>query len=105
MSKYYIASPKHTSTRDSWLTFWRTGKSGYCWRLDWAGTYDLEVAMDICQESNGDCVMVPEEKIEQWKAKAMYDGKEVEVVPNDRQTQRAFGISVKNMKPARTASC
>jgi hypothetical protein len=44
---FFIVSPKHTIPSHRYITFWRANRSGYCWPLSWAGTYDEAEARAI----------------------------------------------------------
>jgi len=102
MQLYYIISLKHTSKGDAALTFWCANECGYTWNKSKAGLYTSEEIIGIVSSDN---VAVEAEKVDPFWMNALdFEDKYISV-PNNATVRNALGLSDKQMKPKRTASC
>lgn len=101
--QYYIVSVKHTSAGDAALTFFCADNCGYTWHKKRAGLYSKEDA----ERFGGDewNVQVEKEKVDPFWMNALDFNDEYISVPNTATVRLHLGLSSKNMKPKKHASC
>lgn len=96
MSEYIVISLKHTRRRHRAITLWRPDDRGYCWQLDFAGTYDEESVLDKLNYYNsGYDVAVPAALVRELARDVEYDTKEHGLcLPNNAATWKRLLAAV-----------
>lgn len=102
MKEYYIVSLKHTSKGDTALTFWCAHSRGYTWDKNRVGVYSEEELDNIVNHNN---VAVPVEVADKLWMNAIDFNDEYISIPNNKEVQKELGLSTKEMKETRFASC
>lgn len=96
VSEYIVISLKHTWRRHKAITLWRPDDRGYCWQLDFAGTYDEESVLDKLNYYNsGYDVAVPAALVRELARDVEYDTKERgNCLPNNAATWKRLLAAV-----------
>ena len=100
--EYYIVSLKHTSKGDAALTFWGANGCGYAWHKKNAGLYSLEEGNKCTSSDN---VKVEKELVDKFWMNALDFKDEYVSVPNNKTVLFHLGLSDKEMKPKKFATC
>jgi hypothetical protein len=102
MKQYYIVSLKHTSKGDTALTFWCANGCGYTLHKDRAGLYTQEEARKHENENN---IKVLKELVDPFWMNALDFKDKYISVPNNKTVLHHLGLSDKEMKPKKFATC
>lgn len=97
MSDFYVISLKHTHRRHKAITLWQPNDSGYCWRLENAGTYQEAQVLEHLSYYNSGCsnIAVPADLVRSLSREVEFDLKMNGVcLPNTAATWRKLLTAV-----------
>jgi len=89
---YYIISLCHTLRHEKHITLWRPKNAGYCYSKEMAGIYENPEKGYHDSETNMPITIVEAEKL---FVQDIYDGVEKNTIPNNRETWKKLGVSMR----------